>query len=441
MAIRWKRRRRLRWCSGCLRRLSGANAAAAPHRRPVIPNENSVTRVPPADTESAQSDTLPAAPFHSFNAWAEVSGRALTVAAFFSHRHTRIMGVSLKRIFLPLVLCLAALSARADEIRLKDGKKLYGVIVSFEDNMFKVKTDFGYVLVEKDKIASIIPVAPTTGSGSEGQAAAKNAPDPAKSNSSKQPKSEPAVASAAESSPTAANATAKTLVAAAGKNDKSPKITNAEAKSELPAASSARDPMAPGVKGTPAAANRTPAAANSTPPAVTTQPAPPKEPEVPAIREDVQGNVYTNYTHGFRMYKAPSWQLIDDARNALPNAIVAMGTSSQSSLMVVGREKTKEPLEAAAVTVEKRLREVYENYQRISQRKTVVGGSPAIEFHYRGKADEHDWSGTLAVISHGGDIFTPLGMTYADNDLIQIQENVIAKAITSLSFDVVEVKK
>jgi len=36
-----------------------------------------------------------------------------------------------------------ALSARADEIRLKDGKKLYGVIVAYEDNMFKVKTDFG----------------------------------------------------------------------------------------------------------------------------------------------------------------------------------------------------------------------------------------------------------------------------------------------------------
>src|ERR1700719_3846192 len=47
--------------------------------------------------------------------------------------------------------------AQADEIRLKDGQKLYGVIVSYEDNMFKVKTDFGYVLVEKDKIASIVP--------------------------------------------------------------------------------------------------------------------------------------------------------------------------------------------------------------------------------------------------------------------------------------------
>jgi hypothetical protein len=58
-----------------------------------------------------------------------------------------------------------AVSTRADEIRLKDGKKLYGVIVAYEDNMFKIKTDFGYVLVEKDKIASIIPDTPPDAAG------------------------------------------------------------------------------------------------------------------------------------------------------------------------------------------------------------------------------------------------------------------------------------
>ena len=339
------------------------------------------------------------------------------------------MGISFQRASLFLALCLAALPARADEIRLKDGKKLYGVIVSFDDNMFKVKTDFGYVLVEKDKIASIIPVTPAA--GSEAQAAAKNAPDSKKANSSKQPSPEPATASGADGSAAASNASAKTLDPSADK--KNQKITNPAVKPELPASSSASNPVAPTMKAPLSTAN-------ATPPAITPQPAPPKTPEVPAIRENVQGNLYTNYTHGFRMYKAPSWQLIDDARNALPNAIVAMGTSNESTLVVVGREKTKEPLDAAATSVENRLHDVYENYQRASQRKTVVGGSPAIEFRYRGKADEHDWSGTLVVISRGGDIFTVLGMTYADSDLIQIQENVIAKAIASLSFDVAEAK-
>jgi hypothetical protein len=49
-------------------------------------------------------------------------------------------------------------------------------------------------------------------------------------------------------------------------------------------------------------------------------------------------------------------------------------------------------------------------------------------------ADDHDWSGTLVVLTRGSDTFTILGMTYADTDLIQIQENVIARSIASLKF-------
>jgi hypothetical protein len=165
-------------------------------------------------------------------------------------------------------------------------------------------------------------------------------------------------------------------------------------------------------------------------------PPPPKEPEVPANREEIQGNLYTNYTHGFRMYKAPSWNLIEEARSALPNAIVAMGTSNESTLMVIGEEKAKEPLDTAAAAVEKRLQDVYTGYRRLSQRKTMVGGLPAVEYQYRGTADDHAWSGKLVVVGRGSEILTMLGMTYADSDLIQIQENVIARAIASLDFNI-----
>jgi hypothetical protein len=153
-------------------------------------------------------------------------------------------------------------------------------------------------------------------------------------------------------------------------------------------------------------------------------------------KEEIQGNLYINHTHGFRMYKAPSWQMIAGAGQTLPNAIVAMGTSSESTLLVIAEEQTKSPLENAAQTVEKRLHDVYGNYRLISQRKTVVGGLPAMEYHYRGMADNHDWSGTLVVVSRGGDALTILGMTYADNDLIQIQENVIARTVASVDFSV-----
>ena len=344
--------------------------------------------------------------------------------------HTANMAVSLKHgtlcaATLALTLSAVAIAARADEIRLKDGKKLYGVIVAYEGNMFKVKTDFGYVLVEKDKIASIVPSTPASETPKTDAPAAKKEPD-----RDAQPKAEPAVASSADTATAPTNASAKPGNPNAGsKSDKiAPKITNTAVKPVVPA-NTATNATAPAIKA--------PDAASTT--ALATPAAPlsaPREPEVPANREEVQGNLYTNYTHGFRMYKAPSWELIEDARRALPDAVVAMGTFNESTLMVVGQEKTKEPLETAAAGVEKRLHEVYENYRRISQRKTVIGGSPAVEYRYRGTADGHDWSGTLAVISRGNDIYTVLGMTYADSDLIQIQENVIAKAVGSLDFNV-----
>ena len=296
-----------------------------------------------------------------------------------------------KQSSLLLALCASvALPLSADEIRLKDGKKLNGVIVGYEQDMFRVKTDFGYVLVEKDKIASIIP-------STEAQPPAKS-PDSIKTPAAKPDSEKPAT-----------------------------KIVSAAVKPALPSNATITEAVAPSLKGGPAV--------NATLPAASNPAAPPPQAEPPAVREDVQGNVYVNHTNGFRMYKAPSWQLIDGARSTLPNAIVAMGTSNESTLMIVGREKSKDPLETAASTVEKRLNDVYENYQRASQRKTTVGGFPAIEFRYIGKADEHDWSGTLVVIGRPGEIFTILGMTYADSDLIQIQQNVIAKAIASITFD------
>ena len=306
--------------------------------------------------------------------------------------------------FLAAGLCIASLAA-GDEIKLKDGKKLYGVIVGYEDNMFRVKTDFGFVLVEKDKIASIVPTGPA---GNE------TATTPAKA-------SKPADAKEKGSTKTAG---ASSTTAEAAKQT----ITDLPIKPSLPASANAGNVPAPTIKANIAPTNGVIGAS--------TAPAPPKEPELPPNHEEVQGTLYTNFSHGFRMYKAPSWGLIEDARRALPNAIVAMGTSNESTLMVVGQEKMKDSLDATAASVEKRLKEIYANYRLLSQRKAVVGGTPAVEYKYRGTADEHDWSGTLVVIGRGKDALTMLGMTYADSDLIQIQENVIARAIASTDFNV-----
>lgn len=364
-----------------------------------------------------------------------------------------------------IAVCVTALAiprAHADEIRLKDGKKLYGVIVAYEDNMFKVKTDYGFVLVEKDKIASIIPTSPG------GHSAA--GPDPQPSAKSPTPASEKPAATKPEASASAAHKEAP-----APAKEATPAATPVKSTAPAPAASDVSKPAKIAKKEAPkpAAAQPSAAAATTTAPSASPKPQPekksapssaappnvetasaakpgaapnvpvvtpvppakPKEVEPPPNREAVQGNLYINYTHGFRMYKAPSWKLIEDAPKALPNAIVAMGTANESTLMVVGQEKTKSSLEATAADVEKRLRDTYGNYRRISMTKTVAGGFPAIEIKYRGLAEDHDWSGTLLVVSRSGDMFSVLGMTYSDTDLIQIQENVIARAIASLEFN------
>ncbi len=344
-------------------------------------------------------------------------------------------------------LCLLALSALArpafaDEIQLKDGKTFYGTIVGYDNKMFKVKTDFGFIYVEKEKIASIIPnksegaqSAAASGAGTNsisapantnGASAAPTTNSTAKQIAPMQRTPQPEVAQSVRASamePTAEPAVETVAVPPA------PRVSSAPVRPQLPANSPKTKAIAPSIKSVPEGAAAVFASS------ATSAPLAPVTSETPVIPEEVQGNTYTNHIYGFRMYKAPSWQLIDDATE-LPNAIVAMGTQNESTLLVVGREKTKQSLESSANTVEKRLADVYTDYQKTSQRKMTVGGLPAVEYHYRGKADDHDWSGTLVVIARGGDIFTALGMTFANNDLIQIQENVIAKAIASLDFSV-----
>jgi len=310
-----------------------------------------------------------------------------------------------------LAATVFAAATHADEIRLKDGKKLHGVIVAYEENMFKVKTDYGFVLVEKDKIASIIPDTPADPNGAKPAAKTVGKPDGVSSGTKD------------------ANATPGNSGADTNKASKTAAIVNnASARPELPLTNAKVDVAPPTIK----PVNATPKTAIAP---MAAPPPPPKE--LPAAnREEIQGNLYINHEYGFRMYKAPSWQVIEGAGQALPNAIVAMGTSNESTLLVIGHETSKTGLEASATEVEKKLREVYENYRLISQRKTVLGGLPAMEYKYRGMADGHDWSGTLAVVARGNDMVSVLGMTYADTDLIQIQENVITRAIGSIDFNV-----
>ncbi|HXQ25377.1 MAG TPA: hypothetical protein VN822_03110 [Candidatus Acidoferrales bacterium] len=307
-------------------------------------------------------------------------------------------------------LCVAALflvfaghATQADDLKLKDGSKISGTIVGFEENSFKVKTSYGYAVVQKDQVVSI--------SMTDAAQPAASASKPAA----------PAV-SAAEKTP--ALEKLKTETAA------SPAPTK-------PAPISAAVPVPPVMKKlAPTAAPVPPIVAAATPvPSVPIASAPAlKAPGPEPIRETVTGNTYTNETYRFRMYKPPTWEVIAAAPAVLPGAITAMGTSDDRTYLLIGQEPAGKSLATDMDSTERRLRDVMENFRPLGEEHITVSGIAATEHRFRGSVDQHDWSGVVVLVPRGPKLYTIFGMTRADNDLVQIQENVIARAISSLEF-------
>jgi len=306
-----------------------------------------------------------------------------------------------------LSLLFSASAARADEIRLKDGTKIIGTIVGFENDSFRVETSYGFALIQKDKVADISIIA------------TKKEPE-------QKPKANAPAAPSSAGTPSVVPAVAKEPAAPANGSSEANALAplRAPVSAAAPSAATKTEIAAPKITSVAAAAPAPPVA----------PPAPPPAPEPLVIRDEIRGNQYVNLTYGFQMYKPPSWELIPAARKALPDAVAAMGTSDQTTLMVIGREHAKDSLDAHAASTGKALGDVYEHYRVISSRHVSVAGFAAVEQRSRGTADGRDWSVTLLTLLKGNDAFTLLGMTYADSDLIQVQENVIAKAVNSLTF-------
>lgn len=298
----------------------------------------------------------------------------------------------------PCLIAFAPRATHADEFTLKDGTKISGTIVGFEDNSFKVKTSYGFALVQKDQVVSIKVAEPAKTAPEKKIAAEKSAPEKAPAESAKAPATPaPAHPAIAESKAPAITPTAKTESPAAAKN-------------------------APASSATP------------TPVATASVPAPPTPPALEPIREEVSGNTYTNDTYHFRMYKPPDWAVINGARSVLPGAIAAMGTDDQTTYLLVGQEPAGKSLASDMDTTEKRLRDVMDNFRPLSEERVTISGAAAVEHRFRGSVDQHDWSGIVVLVPRGAKLYTIFGMTRADNDLVQIQENVIARTISSLQF-------
>jgi hypothetical protein len=356
-----------------------------------------------------------------------------------------------------------AAAVRADEIRLKNGSKIIGNIVGIEDGSFKVETAYGFAMIRKDSIAEIIPTA-------SGEAKQPAAPRPAAT----KPAEEPAHAAAKPSAASPATPPSSTASAQAKQQSDGPRFIDVPEPKSPPADASAQPATvkqppqqpAPAAAATaansaattsvtmptsasaPASASEPPSAptavapsaaaniANSAEAAPATGAAATAEaaPEPPPVREMVRGNLYFNETYGFEMFRAPDWEPIVAARAALPNAIAALGTGDQSTLLIIGRDRAHDSLEAQSAATEKRIQEIYQNYRPLPSQRITVAGAPAIERQFRGAAEHRDWSVTVVTFQRDGSVFTILAMTDANSEFVQMEQNVIAKAVASLQF-------
>jgi hypothetical protein len=303
-----------------------------------------------------------------------------------------------------------AATTRGDEIKLKDGTKIIGTIVGFEDNSFKVKTSYGFAVVQKDQVVSIVV-----------------------SDSAKKP--DPSAPKTAAAAAPASAAVARP-VSPPGKPEKNAAATPPKAGS----ADSANDIVEYPHTDMPASAEnsvtaRPAPARNAAQPAAANVAAPPPKPSAPEpMREEVSGNTYTNDTYGFHMYKPPDWKVIEGARQILPGAITAMGTDDQTTYLLIGQEAGSKPLASVMDAADRRLHDVMDNFRPLGEKRVTISGVTAIERRFRGSVDQKDWSGVVVYIPRGTNVYTIFGMTLADTDLVQIQENVISRAITSLQF-------
>jgi hypothetical protein len=377
--------------------------------------------------------------------------------------------MAMKRAWIVLAACaVLAGGVCADELHLKDGSVVNGTIVGFDENSFKVKTNYGYAIVRRDQVVSIevhdpdadanaakkpdpsakppAPAAPaptnSTFPSANGAPASSqpNSQPPAKDRtvsalqpSTEKPKPPPNSSSAPISAPKIANsndsrAPATTYGAEASPPPAAIKPTKTmmepPTKRSAPAAGAAKPPAIAATAPAP-----TPVAATAA--ALPTIPKPlPPEP----IRESIDGNTYRNDTYGFQMFRPPGWDIIEDARTTLPGAIAALGTSDQTTYLLIGASPSAGSLDADLKASDRKLKEMVENYRALGDKPSTVAGLPAIERRFRGAVDGKDWSGTVVLIERGKILYTIFGMTYAGTDLVQIQENVIHRTITSLKF-------
>ncbi len=317
----------------------------------------------------------------------------------------------------------ACASACADELLLKNGEKIAGTIVGYEKDMFRVETEYGIALVRKDKVVSIqiskpedakVAEAPKTETPKVTAETAKPAPEALRHDATKQPEAKPAVASPAPAVPAAA---APMLA-----NPPTPAASSNPPPTSAPTISAPQTPPAPAP-----VAQAKPAA----PP-----PPPPSHPvDVPLpvhLEEHVDGNTYFSDTFQFSMYKPPDWKIYEGVQKETDSGIMAMGADDEQTLLIVDRQVWSGAPKLSSDQVEARLRQTYQDYQRVSEESFQCDGQTATRRTFTGVLDGAEWHGVAVHVIHGNMVFGIIGLTSAET--FQFQEAIFNKIIHTFHF-------
>jgi hypothetical protein len=134
------------------------------------------------------------------------------------------------------------------------------------------------------------------------------------------------------------------------------------------------------------------------------------------------------------MFRPPAWDILEDTRKLLPGTIAALGTSDEKTYLIIGASPAAGSIDADMKASDAKLRDLLDHYRPLGDSRATIAGVPAVERRFRGSIDGRDWSGIVVLLERGKDLYTILGMTFADNDLVQIQENVLHRTIDSIQF-------
>lgn len=326
---------------------------------------------------------------------------------------------------IPFCLLVIFLSAplAAEEFYLKDGTKIVGTIVGFEEKAFRVETSFGFAIIYKDKIERIVFTGSTPQLVPGAELLVQTLP------------SEPVVAESSQETAAEEPETEKSLIQEAEAREEAEeaateKKSTAEKESAPEPASEATQPEGGGEAATPEEA----AEPLAPEPAKETLPRRPTAPAIPTrIIEQVTRTRYVNHTYRFQLYKPPTWRSYPTMVRPQKALVAALGTPDEATLLLIGRERYTGDLLSYARLAEPSLQELYQDYRKLAEVPTQVAGLPALERRFTGTTEGRFWTGMAIYFARGHEYFTVLGVTAA-GETVGFQQAILRKVINSLTF-------